>query len=497
MSKKDGLKISRRKALAGIGGIGVASAGAGLGTSAFYNDAADMEGNSITAGELDLRIDWQQLYDGPESNDPGHYEPYGEAGYPFVNAHPDHDTTGEQSLDSDEFSSVPDDGVVQYSDNSTNIQEYLTCETLENFDVPEDFDNGNRVQDSLIELTDLKPGDCGEVTFSYHLCDNPGYVWWLGELGDGVDEDLAKMIRVQAWYDVGCTNALEDGLEDRPSGGDQLIFSWGSLYDLLNGGGFQQELLDPRVYGSAVDPSEGGSSGGLGAIPDDCPDLGKIEWVEDYLGSGEGAFVPEAVNDEGSNPASTGDEFVGSGTNTSGYTYYDLTFDLDDDPNTTGDTVPMRITVTDWKDGGPSTGGDPIEVEIDLTEDTIDNYAVAGICTYSVKAGTTTERLFGQGNCNRNYLQRVTWTNDGDNTPGISNIDFDYCPLDAPDGPFCFPENETFCVSVKWCFPHEEIHLPDGVSMNELQGGSVSFDVGFYTEQCRHNADPSGPSGFT
>ncbi|MDR5657346.1 hypothetical protein RH831_09150 [Halodesulfurarchaeum sp. HSR-GB] len=29
----------------------------------------------------------------------------------------------------------------------------------------------------LIDIGDLKPGDFGEVTFSLHLCDNPGYVW--------------------------------------------------------------------------------------------------------------------------------------------------------------------------------------------------------------------------------------------------------------------------------------------------------------------------------
>jgi hypothetical protein len=49
----------------------------------------------------------------------------------------------------------------------------------------------------------------------------------------------------------------------------------------------------------------------------------------------------------------------------------------------------------------------------------------------------------------------------------------------------CLPGETEFCVGVKW-------ELPAAVG-NEVQGDSVSFDLGFYTEQCRHN-DGSGPA---
>ncbi|MFT4947755.1 MAG: putative ribosomally synthesized peptide with SipW-like signal peptide, partial [Natronomonas sp.] len=39
--------ISRRKALAALGTIGVASAGAGLGTSAYFSDQETFENNSL------------------------------------------------------------------------------------------------------------------------------------------------------------------------------------------------------------------------------------------------------------------------------------------------------------------------------------------------------------------------------------------------------------------------------------------------------------------
>ena len=79
----DNLGLSRRTVLAGLGAVGVASAGAGLGTTAFFSDSESFESNSITTGELDLLADWQQTYD------------FGD-GRQFVSAHPDHDGDGEQ-----------------------------------------------------------------------------------------------------------------------------------------------------------------------------------------------------------------------------------------------------------------------------------------------------------------------------------------------------------------------------------------------------------------
>jgi len=71
----------------------------------------------------------------------------------------------------------------------------------------------------------------------------------------------------------------------------------------------------------------------------------------------------------------------------------------------------------------------------------------------------------------------------------ISNIDV--CCLangDAPpveNGDVCFQPSTTRFVGFEWC-------LPTTVG-NEVQGDSVSFDLSFYTEQCRHNPDPENP----
>jgi len=48
--------LSRRKMLAGLGAIGLASAGAGLGTSAYFSDTEAFTNNTLTAGTLDMSV---------------------------------------------------------------------------------------------------------------------------------------------------------------------------------------------------------------------------------------------------------------------------------------------------------------------------------------------------------------------------------------------------------------------------------------------------------
>jgi len=73
----DTFRLTRRKILAGLGGIGAGAAVGGTGTMALLNDTAESENNTITAGELDLKIDWEEHYNGEQiedqalTNDPG------------------------------------------------------------------------------------------------------------------------------------------------------------------------------------------------------------------------------------------------------------------------------------------------------------------------------------------------------------------------------------------------------------------------------------------
>ncbi|MFB6102285.1 MAG: VWA domain-containing protein [Haloplanus sp.] len=222
----DDFELSRRKALAALGTIGVASAGAGLGTSAYFSDQETFENNRLVAGELDLKMDWEEHYsdwsaDEDENPEDGSLDirmeaPENPANYTRYPAGVTDATEGLQSVwvangdvpqfqDNTSIEAFPDDdndGVASYGSlvtnnagdegfpgNDENDLSPTACDILA--DVGED-DNGlssdNRTSgtidgqttspgDPLINLQDVKPGDFGEVTFSAHLCDNDGYLW--------------------------------------------------------------------------------------------------------------------------------------------------------------------------------------------------------------------------------------------------------------------------------------------------------------------------------
>ena len=69
----DKYELSRRKALAALGTIGVAGAGAGMGTSALFSDEEEFTNNEIEAGTLNLVVDYATSYDfsDPEGDDSG------------------------------------------------------------------------------------------------------------------------------------------------------------------------------------------------------------------------------------------------------------------------------------------------------------------------------------------------------------------------------------------------------------------------------------------
>ena len=238
MSNDNFTNLTRRKVLAGLGAVGLASAGAGLGTSAYFSDRETFSGNSLAAGELDLLVDWQQRY---VAN--------GET--TFVNAHPDHDADGEQSI-------LDGEQVVRYTDfpdpdDPESIGEnipILDCESIPPISEAAygtDPTTG-QPQETLVQLGDVKPGDEGEVTFSLHLCDNPGYVWMQAAnvtQGEGIDTDpelavddvpggdLARQIEATLWYDADCDNRRDP--DDPADVMLTLDFSGSMLYRQFGG----------------------------------------------------------------------------------------------------------------------------------------------------------------------------------------------------------------------------------------------------------------------
>ena len=201
----DDFTLTRRKALAALGTIGVASAGAGLGTSAYFSDQETFQNNRLTAGELDMKVSWAEHY---SDWSPDEAEFAGMADGELVVD----DREGFMNATFQE--GFPDDGTRQAIESGDTDP----CEALA--DVPDDLDG------PVIDIADVKPGDFGEVTFDFALCDNPGYVWLNGALRDASENGLTEPeaddpdeqdgvvelldeIRVTVWYDSG-NNVLED-----------------------------------------------------------------------------------------------------------------------------------------------------------------------------------------------------------------------------------------------------------------------------------------------
>jgi len=182
--------ITRRTVLAGLGTVGVAAAGAGLGTTALFNDREGFFGNTLTAGSLDLLLDYKATYDGPDGNVVLGQVP----------------TPEEEQAWEDQFG-----GEIDFC--SDEGQALLI--------------NGTEIP--VFELNDVKPGDSGEVTVSLHICDNPAWVTMSGSMYDNLENgqtepeladegedvdgvgELADLIEVTMWYDPDCNNVLDDG----------------------------------------------------------------------------------------------------------------------------------------------------------------------------------------------------------------------------------------------------------------------------------------------
>lgn len=178
--------LSRRKMVAGLGVVGLASAGAGVGTSAFFSDEESFENNTLTAGTLDMSV---------TAN---------------VVAADDY-WTGQGALD---LSETADGDVV-----------------------------------SGIQVDDVKPGDWAVICFDIEVGDNPGYVQVRTEEfvengganpepeqdveGDtDNDADLGEFLLTTVWQNYDETSGDKTGLSTLDpafnNASDDLNISYGS-----------------------------------------------------------------------------------------------------------------------------------------------------------------------------------------------------------------------------------------------------------------------------
>lgn len=203
--------LSRRSVLAGLGTIGLASAGAGLGTSAYLADQETFENNQLTAGDLDMTVGWSEQYFG-RTADIGdgvrRYDGMGTGDASDLHA-------GETGVPVDDawLVAVEDPDAFLASIEQERVD--ISADPCGGLNVPTGLDaqGGDR---PVVSLSDVKPGDFGGMVFDFALCDNPGYAWMNATLrataenghseAEGADEDethgvveLLDEVRMAVW----------------------------------------------------------------------------------------------------------------------------------------------------------------------------------------------------------------------------------------------------------------------------------------------------------
>jgi predicted ribosomally synthesized peptide with SipW-like signal peptide len=279
--------ISRRKALAALGTIGVASAGAGLGTSAYFSDQETFENNQLMAGTLDVGVGYSAHYSDWMPNDNGLAEDANGVDVIMFDGGPnevgDSGDLAEQAPAG--YTGLPaNDAWLIAVDNPDQFLENTQTGSFNDEDgaltsCPLSEDDQAEAAPVAIDLDDVKPGDFGEVTFDFRICDNPGFVWLTGELNSaaengvtepeaddpqeegptdetiteaseisGSDIELLDVVQTAVWVDDG--DNYQDGSES-PS-----IQTLGQLLESLGGEGPGVELAGNTA------PEEGGGAAG-------------------------------------------------------------------------------------------------------------------------------------------------------------------------------------------------------------------------------------------
>jgi predicted ribosomally synthesized peptide with SipW-like signal peptide len=460
--------LSRRKVLAGLGAIGVASAGAGLGTTAYFSDRESFTDNRLEAGTLDLKLDYKSTYLGG----PGRLDDVKAMGYPDAEELGD----GRYLLDQ-----APSPADMQAWEDLVTGEEFDFCSP----EADEYLVNGDGIP--VFTLDDVKPGDSGEVTISLHICDNPAYLQLFGDLtenlengqteseleAEGEDADglgeLADAIEVCVWYDEDCDNVYE------PTGTGQ-----------------QNELEVALV--SDVSGSMGGSA----------------------LSSLKTAATTFVDN------LSSPDEAAAISFNSSATTDQELTTDyqaVKDAINayTAGGGTSIAAGIIEGEDellNGTNATPGASKVMILLSDGNSSASAATAAANDAKNAGI---RLFtvALGSANTSLLENLASSpDDAFVAPDPADLDTVYAEIaqivlegeqkilsgtmaevfDAlsqgvlldgnrqEEGVQAYPGATTQCIGFEWELPFEV--------GNEVQSDSVTFDIGINAEQSRHNDTP-------
>jgi predicted ribosomally synthesized peptide with SipW-like signal peptide len=528
----DKFDLSRRKLLGAVGTIGGAATLGGAGSMAYFSDQEEFANNQLVAGELDMKVDWQEHYsdwstDESEGIETVSMEP-GDGLTGFPSAAPETEQSvfvsdPAQFLENTAIESFPD--ILSDPAESDEAYDALQAQLPNDSDIcdlPADLDgvlsHPFRTQgtfpsadgdanpqttepgDPLVNISDVKPGDFGEVTLSFHVCGNPGYVWLTGGLRSAAENGLTEPER---------KDPDEDGDPDSTTPADV------ELLDAVQAA-FWYDTGDDDVYGADFADKDAGEGDNYAGSGEGVIQVGTLGSVLLQLQNNAFPLDAEPVSDGSGGGTGDGDNGNGGTTATpigsldeTSFTQYTSTVD---EPfqsyvtNQGGQASPRNLNCADYEtvlgldlsmmgtaiEEGMFTEGMNYNSCADLTIDSFDQSTgeitlSSGnpVLVVSVKGGNEGEEIYVFDD--PVVLDGVTFsTPTGQN---ISNIDV-CCPVDDENGNGggggqqngdrqCFPNSTTAYVGFEWWLPVDHA--------NEIQTDSVSFDLGFYTEQCRHN----------
>jgi len=488
MTDDNRIELTRRKVLAGASAVGLAGAGAGLGTSAFFSDRESFTNNSFTAGELDLKLDYRATYAGGSGRLDEIDDTYSESGpgepFPVEEEEDGVYLIGE----------VPDPG--DFGDGWDGaVQEWDFCD-------PEyDLINGDEIP--VFTLQDVKPGDAGEVTMSLHLCDNPGWVWMWGGLsandentvtepeadaeGENNDEtdstiegdgELADAIQTKLWYDEDCNNEHDgEGEDDAPVCVQLVLDTSGSIGDDIGTVQSAANDLAGDVLGANEQNEVGVTTFADGAnvdqsVSDSFTDLSGLV-------SDGGTNMSAGIDDAGDDL-----ENCTEGHDKVMIVFTDGAPDSQSAAETAADDLPDDVELyaigvaganENWLD---TLTGDSDNVFV-VADDTDAEDAIDQVFAQVAQAITGEEVIF-EGSLADLFQGNGDW----DGLESGAALDGNR----GSEGRDHFAPKMTQCLGLEWELPLE--------TNNKVQSDSVEFDLGFYTEQYRHNDGTSPEAPF-
>lgn len=560
--------LTRRRVLGSIGAVGIAGAAAGYGTTAYFSDEESFDNNTLTAGALDLKVDWEEHYwdDFDTDVEVSHVDSMDDIGddqvglpdpeNPMIAVDEDDLGTFMDATAIDAFPDPNDDGIQEMNlgDGEEIGFSYAPCE--DGADMPEHLDPASglrgdtddaRLDDEspapLVNLDDVKPGDFGELTLSLHLCGNPGYVWLqaanvsedgganpepeqVAEGDDGNEPNLAENIQTAWWYDPNGNNVIDESI------GEVDVMIAVDTSGSLEQGEVETLQTDANNLADELDATSTARVGGLSfgdSAVDDFTSLadGPVEFSG--LSAGGNTPMPAALDvaaEELSVNGRSGAEtfivmFTDGGPNypNSGYDEFPIDGGYTPGPYEDGDpsnsivedaelceTAAVadairddhRILAVGVADDRPITNNEDANVCEDgpsvstlraylrdyIAGDDADYYSaedvedVARILDDILENVAMTEEVFRRGTLAAD-LEALS-TGDGIPLDGNRSTEFDELEDDPTnERRECFDPGVTNFIGFAWWLPR--------TVGNEVQGDSVSFDLGFYAEQCRHN----------